>query len=77
MAKHPPRDPKPGRAHGEGRSLSDDPIARNLIIMVDKMKVEPVPDDLQRLMDDLAKKLGGQTLGGPSPGDKSGGGSDA
>lgn len=73
MAKQPPRDPKTGpRAHGEGRSLSDDPIARNLIIMIDKMKVEPVPDDLQRLMDDLAVKLGGQT-----PDGKSGGGGDA
>lgn len=63
MAKKPPRDPSAGptgvghRGYGEGRSLSDDPIARNLRAMIDKMKEEPLPDELQSLMDDLAAKL--------------------
>ncbi len=58
MAKQPPRDPgaRP-RGYGEGRSLSEDPIARNLRVMIDKMKDEPLPDELQTLMDTLAEKL--------------------
>lgn len=65
MAKQPPRDAKSGPRHyGEGRSLSDDPIARNLRVMMDKMKDEPLPDELQRLIDDLAAKLDDKSNGG-------------
>lgn len=65
MAKQPPRDPSAGpRSYGEGRSLSDDPIARNLRVMIDKMKEEPLPDELEQLMVELASKLGSKSDGG-------------
>lgn len=65
MAKQPPRDPKAGpRGYGEGRSFSEDPIARNLRDMVDRMKVEPPSDELQSLMEELALKLDAKSKDG-------------
>lgn len=64
MAKQPPRDPTASRRRQGGNSLSGDPFTRNLNIMVDMMKDEPVPDEIEQLMAELAKKLDEKSDGG-------------
>jgi hypothetical protein len=65
MAKQPPRAPLNGsRGPSGGRRLSEDPIALSLIHMVETMKEEPLPDELERLMAELATKLGDKAEGG-------------